>query len=77
LDKPLSNPIKIYANTDFDNIYVLDKGNSRVVVFDKTGSFKAQYLAGVVKNASDFEVLEADKKVLILNNNKIFQIDLK
>ena len=77
LDKPLSNPIKIYANTDFDNIYVLDKGNSRVVVFDKTGSFKAQYLAGVVKNASDFEVLETDKTVLILNSNKIFQIDLK
>ncbi len=77
LDKPLSNPSKIYANTDFDNIYVLDKGNSRVVVFDKTGNFKAQYLAGVVKNAKDFEVLEKDKKIFVLNNNKIFQIDLK
>ncbi len=77
LDKPLSNPSKIYANTDFDNIYVLDKGNSRIVVFDKTGNFKAQYLAGVVKNAKDFEVLEKDKKIFVLNNNKIFQIDLK
>lgn len=77
LDKPLLNPSKIYANTDFDNIYVLDKGNSRVVVFDKTGNFKAQYLAGVVKNAKDFEALEKDKKIFVLNSNKIFQIDLK
>lgn len=77
LDKPLLNPSKIYANTDFDNIYVLDKGNSRIVVFDKTGNFKAQYLTGVVKNAKDFEVLEANKKIFVLNSNKIFQIDLK
>ncbi|MBI3984906.1 MAG: hypothetical protein HY344_03105 [Candidatus Levybacteria bacterium] len=77
LDKPLANPTKIYANPDFDNIYILDKGNSRVVVFDKTGSFKAQYLSGVVKNAKDFEVLETDKKIFVLNNGKIYQIDLK
>ena len=77
LDKPLSNPTRIYANPDFDNIYILDKGNSRVVVFDKTGSFKAEYLSGVVKNANDFEVLESDKKIFILNDNKVFQIDLK
>lgn len=77
LDKPLSNPTRIYANADFDNIYVLDKGNLRVVVFDKTGSYKAEYIAGVVKNAKDFEVLESDKKIYILNENKLYQIDLK
>ncbi|MEK7551337.1 MAG: hypothetical protein AAB532_01950 [Patescibacteria group bacterium] len=77
LDKPLSNPTRIYANPDFDNIYILDKGNSRIVVFDKTGSFKAEYLSGVVKNAKDFEVLESDKKIYILNENKLYQIDLK
>ncbi|MBI2025888.1 MAG: hypothetical protein HYT06_00755 [Candidatus Levybacteria bacterium] len=77
LDKSLSNPTKIYTTPDFDNIYVLDKGNLRIVVFDKTGSFKAQYLAGVVRNAKDFEVLEADKKIYVLNNGKIYKIDLK
>ncbi|OGH06401.1 MAG: hypothetical protein A2171_02305 [Candidatus Levybacteria bacterium RBG_13_35_9] len=77
LDKPLSSPTKIYANPDYDNIYILDNGNSRILVFDKTGGFKAQYQADVIKNAKDFEVLEKDKKIFILSSGKIYQIDIK
>lgn len=76
LDKPLLNPTEIYSNADFDNIYILDKGNSRIVVFDKTGSFKAQYNSAVIKNAKDFEVLEKDKKIYILSGDKIYKITL-
>jgi hypothetical protein len=76
LDKPLKNPTKIYSLPDFENIYVLDKGNGRIVVFDKTGAFKAQYLAGVVSNAVDFEVLEEDKIIYLLSSGKIYRIDL-
>lgn len=76
LDKPLSNPTRIYSNPDFDNIYILDNGNSRIVVFDKTGSFKAQYNSAVIKNAKDFEVLETDKKIYILSDGKIYKINL-
>lgn len=77
LDKPLSSPSRIYANPDFDNIYILDNGNSRILVFDKGGEFKAQYQANVLKNAKDFEVLEKDKKIFVLSSGKIYQIDLK
>ncbi len=76
LDKPLKNPTKIYSTPDFENIYILDKGNSRIVVLDKTGSFKAQYLSKVVSSAVDFEVLEADKKIYILSGGKIYKIGL-
>ncbi|OGH02868.1 MAG: hypothetical protein A2798_00335 [Candidatus Levybacteria bacterium RIFCSPHIGHO2_01_FULL_37_17] len=76
LDKPLKGATRIYSSPDFDNIYILDKGNGRIVVVDKTGSFTAQYLSSVLANAVDFEVLEADKKVYILSGEKIYKIDL-
>jgi len=77
LDKQMSSPTKIYANPDFDNIYILDNGNSRILVFDKEGNFKAQYQTNVLKNAKDFEVLEKDKKIFVLSAGKIYQVDLK
>src|SRR3989344_1870754 len=76
LDKSLSNPTRVYSNADFDNIYILDKGNSRIVVIDKTGSFKAQYRSKVISNAVDFDVLEADKKIYILSGGKIYEIEI-
>ncbi|MCL5019821.1 MAG: hypothetical protein M1426_05085 [Patescibacteria group bacterium] len=77
LDKGFSSPSRIYTTVDFDNVYILDQGNSRIVVLDKTGNYKAQYQADILKNASDFEVLEKDKKVYVLSSGKVYQIDLK
>lgn len=77
LTKAFSNPLRIATATDFSNIYVLDSGNSRIVVFDKNGSYKAQYNSDVIRNAKDFEVLETDKKIYVLSQNKVYQIDLK
>ncbi|MCL4354911.1 hypothetical protein M1349_05650 [Patescibacteria group bacterium] len=77
LDKPLSNPTKIWTNVDSERVYVLDKGNGRIVVLDKTGAYKEQYQAGIIKNAKDFDISEKDKKILILSGGKIYEIDLK
>jgi hypothetical protein len=77
LDKPLSNPTGIITNINDNNIYILDDGNSRIVVFDKTGNYKSQYQATIIKGAKDFEVLEKDKKIYILSGGKIYEIDLK
>jgi hypothetical protein len=77
LNKNLSAPIKIYTTPDFENIYILDKGNGRIVVFDKNGNFKADYNDSIVKNAKDFDVLEKDKIVYVLSLGKLYQIDIK
>lgn len=77
LDTSFSKPTKVYANVNDDNIYVLDNGNSRIVVLDKNGTYKAQYKAGVIKTAKDFDVFEKDKKIFVLSSGKIYQIDLK
>jgi hypothetical protein len=77
LDSPLSSPSKIYANTDLNNVYVLDNGNSRIVVLDKTGNYKEQYSSTVLSSAKELDILESDKKILVLSSGKIYQIDLK
>jgi len=77
LDTPLNNPTQITTNLNDDNVYVLDNGNSRIVVFDKSGNYKNQYQAAIMKNAKDFEVLEKDKKVYVLSASKTYEVDLK
>lgn len=77
LDKNLSNPTRIITNADIDNIYVLDNGNSRIVVLDKTGKYKNSYESPIIKSAKDFEVLESDKKIYVLSANKVYEIDIK
>lgn len=77
LDKAFSSPSKIYTNIDFDNIYVLDNGNSRIVVIGKDGVYKEQYNVSILKDAKDFEVSENDKKIIILSSNKLYEIEIK
>lgn len=76
LDKPLSSPTRIFTNTDTDNVYILDNGNSRVVVLNKSGEYQAQYQANVLKNAKDFDVKEKDKIIYFLTNGKVYSIKL-
>lgn len=77
LDIKLSTPKKIFTTKDTDNVYILDNGNSRVVVLDKNGAYKASYQANVIKNSEDFDVLEKDKKIHVLSGDRIYEIELK
>lgn len=76
LDKAFSSPTRIFTNADSDNIYILDNGNSRIVVFDKSGSYQSQYASPALKDTKDFEVLEKSKKIYVLSGGKIYRVDL-
>ncbi|QQG40772.1 MAG: hypothetical protein HYV37_00405 [Candidatus Levyibacteriota bacterium] len=75
LDKPLSKPQRIFTDTEIDSLYILDNGNSRIVVLNKTGVYQTQYQANIFKDAQEFEVLEKDKKIFVLSSDKIWEID--
>lgn len=77
LDTPLKGAARIYTNSNFDNIYVLDNGNSRIVVLDKAGKFVTSYSAPQIKAAKDLDVDETGKKIFILSSGKVYQIDIK
>ncbi|OGH08761.1 MAG: hypothetical protein A2152_00040 [Candidatus Levybacteria bacterium RBG_16_35_6] len=77
LETKLLNPTRIYTNLDSNNVYILDNGNSRIVVLGKDGGYKAQYQSGVLKQAKDFDVKETLKQIFVLSGGKLYQIDLK
>lgn len=85
LDKPFSSPSKIFTDKNTSNMYILDNGNSRIVVLNKEGAYQNQYAASILKTAQDFDVKESNpstnsgqgKKIFVLSQNKIYEIETK
>ncbi len=76
IDQPFNNPTKIATNIDTENVYVLDKGNSRIVTLDKEGAFKSQYVADLLGKALAIDVDESGGTIKFLADKKIFEIKL-
>jgi hypothetical protein len=77
LDKPLSGQAVIYTDYDSQNLYVLDRGNKRIVVINKTGEYQEQFLWDGFSDATDLVVSEANNSLYFLSGSKIYQISLK
>ena len=77
LDKPFSSPSVIYTDSEAENLYILDKGNSRIVVLTKGGEYQGQYIWEGIKEASDMVVSEKEEKIFLLSGEKIYKIDIK
>lgn len=77
LDKPFSQPKAIFTNSDQERLYVLDNGNSRVVVLDKSGEYYSQYLWQGIREATGLIASEKEGKIFIFNQNEIYAIEIK
>lgn len=78
LTTPLSSPTQLVTSLDDANLYILDNGNSRLVVIKKdTGAFVADYHSSALKTATQIDVSEKDKTAFILSGNTIYQMALK
>jgi hypothetical protein len=75
--KQLKTPNMIFTTENLENIYVIDKGNSRLVKIGKTGLFKAEYNATILSKTTGLDVSEDEKKAYILTGNKVYEIDIK
>ena len=80
LDKPFFSAIQVYTTADLANLYILDKGNLRVVVLDKEGKFKAQYVlkdgSRSWEGATSISVSLDEKVLYLLSGSKIYKIML-
>lgn len=74
LDKAFSSPTRIFTNTATENVYILDNGNSRIVVFDKNGAYKEQYQSALFKDAREIEV--SKDKAFVLVGSKLYSFNL-
>ncbi|MDO8577246.1 MAG: hypothetical protein Q7R82_02800, partial [Candidatus Daviesbacteria bacterium] len=66
-----------FTSSDTDNLYLLDSGNSRLLILTKTGSYKGQMTGSKFATATDLVVDEVEKKVYLLDGSKIYSADLK
>lgn len=76
LTTTFKNATRIITSADMDNIYVLDNGNSRIVILNKKGAYSAELSAGILKDATAMDVVEKDKKIYVLEKNKLWQIPM-
>jgi hypothetical protein len=68
----------LYTNEELDFLYLLDKETGRVVVVDKDGDFKAQYLDSGLTRAKGMGVSEAEKKIIYLTDeSRLYSIEIK
>lgn len=72
---PLSGQGKIYTQKEFQQIYILDSGNNRVVILSKTGELISTITSEKILNPIDFSVNEKTKTIFILTPEKLWKID--
>lgn len=73
----IGNIDAFYADPDNQYVYLLDRAGKRVVVIDKDGKYKAQYISEDIGGANNLVVSEADKKIILLTGEKLLSIELK
>lgn len=77
LPSSVKDPKSFFVSSDTDNLYLLDSGNSRLLVLTKVGAYKGQYQSERFARFSDLVVDEKAKKVYLLEGQKIYTMDLK
>lgn len=77
LDKGIKDPKSFFVSSETDNLYLLDSGNSRLLILTKTGSYKGQMEGEKFATATDLVVDEEGKKIYLLEGSKIYTVDLK
>lgn len=66
----------IYTDSNLDNLYVVDKDNSALLVFDKNGGYKKAYQSPEFSKASDIIISSDEKQMYVASGSKILRADL-
>jgi hypothetical protein len=74
LSTPFKEPIKIFTQPGLKYLYILDRGENRIVVLEKSGNFLRQFKGDVLSGATDLWVSSNEKTLFVLVGAKIYQI---
>jgi hypothetical protein len=77
VEPALGSDLVVYATDETNNLYVLDRSSSRVVVLDKEGTYLAQYRFTSETSPTALVVSEEAKKIVLLSSGKLYSIDIK
>lgn len=67
----------IYADADNQYVYLLDRAGKRVVVTNKNGKYKAQYIGDQIGDVVSLVVSESEKKIIFLTGERLMSIDTR
>ena len=73
LAKPLIGAKKVLAGADLQFIYILDAGNSRILVLTKQGVLSEQLASDRFSDLEDFWVDEGSRTIYALNGDELFK----
>jgi hypothetical protein len=76
LSSPLSGSGKIFTQKTFADVYILDPGNNRILVTDKTGKLLETLQSGQFNHPSDFVVDEPNKTIFVLDDGSLLKVTL-
>src|SRR3989339_636884 len=76
VDPPIEQASKIFVSPKNNYIYILDPKSQRLIVYDKTGQFQAQYTSKTFTDLKDFAVDETSQEVYLLSGAKVLKIKI-
>jgi len=73
----LENITKIKVKTNIPYLYLLEPANKRVIITDRNGKIVRQFQSEKFNNLKDFTVSDDGKTIWLLNDQKVYQIELQ
>jgi len=78
INQPIEQATEIYTLPGYANLYILEPKNKRVLIFDKKeGEIIKQYFSEKFNNLQGLVALEKEKKIYLLNETEIVEIEMK
>ncbi len=74
LENPLGDMQRIFTAQEYRNIYILDPGNSRIVILDKQGALDKQLILPNLKDLRDMWIDEPAGAAYLLDGNNLVRI---
>lgn len=76
MEKALENPVALKTKWDLENMYVVDSGNSRVVVLTKDGEFVKEFVNNNWTDLKDIAVSLDETQAFVLDGSKVYLVTL-
>ncbi|MBZ9572160.1 hypothetical protein KJA15_02430 [Patescibacteria group bacterium] len=70
----LENLDKIFTRWNLPYLYLLESGQNRIIILEKSGQIFSQFQSEKFDNLKDFTVSENGKKIYLLNGLKVYQV---
>ena len=77
LERPIGEAGAVFSNEETENLYLLDRGAGRVLVFSKEGEYRREYGWEELKKATGLVALEKEGRIMVLAGSKIYEIGLR